>query len=224
MSLFAAALDQQPAEAAIVEQRLDDDDAGQQPRELQHDDGEGRDQRVPERVAQHDHRGSSRPSAGRCGCTAGSSPRPSRRGSSGRCSPCRRWRWSAPAGRSCRAWPVLGRLGGRAGKPLQPDHLAGEDHRQHHARDILRRRGGGDGDGRRAPGPAPTPRACRRGRRAGARPGTITTITQNISIAVSHSRGQSTSATGALNRVEWPEVAAHHAAEPLAVAHQRTAG
>ena len=50
MSLFAAALDQQPAEAAVVEQRLDDDDAGQQPRELQHDDGERRDQRVAERV------------------------------------------------------------------------------------------------------------------------------------------------------------------------------
>ena len=36
-------------------------------------------------------------------------------------------------------------------------------------------------------------------------PGTITTITQNISMAVSHSRGHSTSATGALNREEWPK-------------------
>ena len=36
-------------------------------------------------------------------------------------------------------------------------------------------------------------------------PGTITTITQNISLAVSHSRGQSTSETVALNRVECPK-------------------
>ena len=35
--------------------------------------------------------------------------------------------------------------------------------------------------------------------------GTITTITQNISMPVSPSRGQSTSATGARNRVEVPK-------------------
>ena len=45
--------------------------------------------------------------------------------------------------------------------------------------------------------PASTPRSSA--------PGTITTITQNISLAVSQSRGQSTSATGALKRVEWPK-------------------
>ena len=43
---------------------------------------------------------------------------------------------------------VVGGRGGGAGEPLQPDHLAGEDHRQHHARDVFRRRGGADGDGR----------------------------------------------------------------------------
>ena len=50
MSLLPAACDQRPAEALVVEQRLDDDDAVQQPGELQHDHGEGRDQRVAQRV------------------------------------------------------------------------------------------------------------------------------------------------------------------------------
>ncbi len=220
MSLFAAALDQQPAEAAVVEQRLDDDDAGQQPGELQHDHGEGRDQRVPERVLQHDRRGSSRPSAARCGCTAGSSPRPSRRGSSGRCSPCRRWRWSAPAARRCRAsarprppWSPSRRTTAARPSGWRRSPSAPRPRHTPASRWWRWRRW-------RAPGPAPIPRACRRGRRAAARDGIITTITQNIRIAVSHSRGQSTSATGALNRDGMAEVAAHDAAQPLAVAHQ----
>ncbi len=52
--VVAGRLDQRPAEALVVEHRLDDDDAGQQPGELQHDDRERRDQRVAQRVLDHD--------------------------------------------------------------------------------------------------------------------------------------------------------------------------
>ncbi len=54
MSLLEAALHQQPAEALVAEDGLDHDDAGQQPRELQHDHGERRDQRVPQGVLDDD--------------------------------------------------------------------------------------------------------------------------------------------------------------------------
>jgi hypothetical protein len=52
--VVARRLHQRPAEALVVEQRLDDHHAVQQPGELQHDHREGRDQRVAQRVAHHD--------------------------------------------------------------------------------------------------------------------------------------------------------------------------
>ena len=205
MSLFAAALDQQPAEAAVVEQRLDDDDAGQQPRELQHDHGEGRDQRVAERVLQHDaaeadalqprgadvllghhlgHRGAGHPGDVAHAVDGDGQHRQGEvvEGRRRRRPP----RW--PSRRT-----IAGRPSGWRRSPSAP-----RPRRTPASRWCRWRRS-------RAPGPAPSPRACRRGRRAAAPPGTITTITQNISFAVSQSRGQSTSATGALNRVECPK-------------------
>src|SRR5690554_1176574 len=47
-------LDQGPAEALVVEERLGDDDTVQEPGELQQDHGEGRDERVPQRVFHDD--------------------------------------------------------------------------------------------------------------------------------------------------------------------------
>ena len=52
--VIARRLHERPAETLVVEQRLDDHHAVQEPRELQHDDGEGGDERIPERVLQHD--------------------------------------------------------------------------------------------------------------------------------------------------------------------------
>src|SRR6056297_536883 len=52
--VVARRLHQRPPEALVVEERLDDDDAVQEPRKLEHDDRERRDERVPERMLHDD--------------------------------------------------------------------------------------------------------------------------------------------------------------------------
>src|SRR5690606_31727905 len=52
--VVARRLDQRVAEALVAEHDLDDHDAGQQPRKLQHDDGKRRDECIAQRVLDHD--------------------------------------------------------------------------------------------------------------------------------------------------------------------------
>ncbi len=161
--IVAGRLHQRPAEAFVVEQRLDDHDAVQQPRELQHDDGEGGDQRVSERVfhddvaeadaleacgadvlRRHDfgHRG-----AGHAGDIAHAVKR------DGQDRQEEVPEVSVVCGTGCRALEDF------------PASRRGEKRDEDHARDVFRCRRRGDGEGRERPVEFAILRACRPERR-----------------------------------------------------------
>ena len=115
--------------------------------------------------------------------------------------------------------PVVRRRGRRAREPLQPDHLAGEDHGQHDSRDVFRRRCRADRDGREHP---VLGRALAH---AGEDPEQQRPRHHHHHHPEHQDRGQPEPRPEHLGdrRVEpgrVPEVAARHVAEPLAVAHQ----